>query len=41
MLGYCYLKGIGTSIDKTKVLEQYLKAVNMNNDIAQYNVAIC
>ncbi|CAI2173231.1 14958_t:CDS:2 [Funneliformis geosporum] len=41
MLGYCYLYGFGTSIDKRMAFELYLKAANMKNNDAQYNVAVC
>ena len=41
MLGYCYAEGIGTPIDKKGPLIYILKLQNMNNNFAQYNVAVC
>ncbi|GBC51776.2 kinase-like domain-containing protein [Rhizophagus irregularis DAOM 181602=DAOM 197198] len=41
MLGYCYSEGIGTFIDKRRAFNLYFKAANMDNIIAQYNVAVC
>lgn len=41
MLGYCYLKGIGISVDEKMAFNLFLKAANMENKVAQYNVAIC
>ncbi|CAI2181930.1 7226_t:CDS:2, partial [Funneliformis geosporum] len=40
-LGDCYIQGIGTSVDKRRAFELYLKAANMNYNVAQYNVATC
>ncbi|CAI2185140.1 18568_t:CDS:1, partial [Funneliformis geosporum] len=40
-LGDCYIQGIGTSVDERRAFELYLKAANMNYNVAQYNVAIC
>ncbi|RIA93654.1 kinase-like domain-containing protein [Glomus cerebriforme] len=41
MLGYCYSKGIGTFVDQKEAFYLYLRAANMNNMVAQYNVAVC
>jgi TPR repeat protein len=41
MLGYCYSKGIGTFVDKKKAFNFYIRAANMDNRTAQYNVAVC
>ncbi|RGB37266.1 kinase-like domain-containing protein [Rhizophagus diaphanus] len=41
MLGYCYSKGIGTSIDKRRAFDLYFKAASVDNHTAQYNVAVC
>ncbi|GBB83918.1 hypothetical protein RclHR1_10580006 [Rhizophagus clarus] len=40
MLGYCYVHGIGTEIDKQKAFEFYQKSANLGSTIAQYNLGV-
>ncbi|GET03023.1 kinase-like domain-containing protein [Rhizophagus clarus] len=40
MLGYCYNNGIGTKINKQKSFELYQDAANLENDVAQNNLAL-
>ncbi|GET03199.1 kinase-like domain-containing protein [Rhizophagus clarus] len=40
MLGYCYSNGIGTKIDKQKAFELYQNAANLEDKVAQNNLAL-
>ncbi|PKK70515.1 hypothetical protein RhiirC2_746302, partial [Rhizophagus irregularis] len=40
MLGYCYSKGIGTSVDKKKAAELYQKSADQGHELAKNNLAI-
>jgi TPR repeat protein len=41
LLGECYQKGNGTSVDYAKAVSCYRKAANSGNAEAQYNLAVC
>ncbi|GET04746.1 kinase-like domain-containing protein [Rhizophagus clarus] len=40
MLGYCYDKGIGITVDKQKAFELYQNAANLGDHVAQKNLVL-